>query len=137
MFPMSPPSSFPQRPLNFYSERRCAELTEELASQRAEFSRLRAELESEGRTLQGRLEDMRVSEEEKRREEERQREGEEVYVGTDTDRDFLTPCPFVSDSMSHCLCVPELQRLLAEKDKLVSETLSQMDTLRQGNVSSV
>ncbi|XP_008313185.1 kinesin-like protein KIF20A isoform X2 [Cynoglossus semilaevis] len=56
------------------SERRCAELTEELANQRAEFSRLRAELESEGRTLQGRLEDMRVSEEEKRREEERQRE---------------------------------------------------------------
>lgn len=48
-----------------------------MANQRAESSHLRAELESEGEALRGRLEEMRRSEEERRREEEREKQGEE------------------------------------------------------------
>ncbi|XP_058476881.1 kinesin-like protein KIF20B isoform X2 [Solea solea] len=55
-----------------HSESRCAELTEELANQRAEFSRLRAALESEGGALRGQLEGMERSQEEKRTDERRE-----------------------------------------------------------------
>ncbi|XP_034425713.1 kinesin-like protein KIF20A isoform X2 [Hippoglossus hippoglossus] len=65
-----------------HSENRCKELMEELANQRAEFSRLRAELDSEGGALRGRLEGRKREEREK----------------------------------------PELQRVLMDKGKLVSET---------------
>ncbi|XP_026170456.1 kinesin-like protein KIF20A [Mastacembelus armatus] len=58
-----------------HSEKRCVALTEELANQKAEFSHqlrsLRAELESEGAALRGRLEGLERSEEERRRNEER------------------------------------------------------------------
>ncbi|XP_022599000.1 kinesin-like protein KIF20A [Seriola dumerili] len=56
------------------SENRCVELTEELANQKAEFSHLRAELESEGGALQERLEEIERSKEERRREEEREKQ---------------------------------------------------------------
>ncbi|XP_051795633.1 kinesin-like protein KIF20B isoform X3 [Acanthochromis polyacanthus] len=46
------------------SENRCSELTEALTNQRAEFSRVRAELQSEGGALRGRLEEMERREEE-------------------------------------------------------------------------
>ncbi|XP_035002284.1 kinesin-like protein KIF20B isoform X2 [Hippoglossus stenolepis] len=48
-----------------HSENRCKELMEELANQRAEFSRLRAELDSEGGALRGRLEGRKREEREK------------------------------------------------------------------------
>ncbi|XP_023262141.1 kinesin-like protein KIF20B [Seriola lalandi dorsalis] len=57
-----------------HSENRCVELTEELANQKAKFSHLRAELESEGGALRGRLEEMDRSQEERRREEEREKQ---------------------------------------------------------------
>lgn len=57
------------------SENRCVELREELANQKAEFSHqlqsLRAELESEGGALRGRLEEMQ-------RNQEREKEGEKM-----------------------------------------------------------
>ncbi|XP_072228973.1 uncharacterized protein [Leuresthes tenuis] len=55
-----------------HRESRCEQLREELANQRAEFTNqlqgLRAELESEGGALRGRLEEVERSEEERRRE---------------------------------------------------------------------
>ncbi|XP_034425712.1 kinesin-like protein KIF20A isoform X1 [Hippoglossus hippoglossus] len=74
-----------------HSENRCKELMEELANQRAEFSRLRAELDSEGGALRGRLEGRKREEREK----------------------------------------PELQRVLMDKGKLVSETVTQIETVKQ------
>ncbi|XP_062234457.1 kinesin-like protein KIF20B [Platichthys flesus] len=72
-----------------HSENRCKELMEELANQRAEYSRLRAELDSEGGALRGRLEE--------RKREERVK--------------------------------PELQRVLMDKEKLVSGAVTQTESV--------
>ncbi|KAG7217810.1 hypothetical protein INR49_020890 [Caranx melampygus] len=56
------------------SHNRCVQLTEEVANQKAEFYRLRVELESEGGDLRRRLEEMERSEEERRTEEEREKQ---------------------------------------------------------------
>ncbi|XP_044034097.1 kinesin-like protein KIF20B isoform X3 [Siniperca chuatsi] len=86
-----------------HSESRCVELREELANQKAEFSRqlqsLRAELESEGGALRERLEEMERSEEERRRNQESERE--------------------------------ELRRVASEKEKLMEESRRQTETLRK------
>ncbi|XP_029383575.1 kinesin-like protein KIF20A [Echeneis naucrates] len=57
-----------------HSKKRCVDLTEELANQKAEFSCLSATLESEGVTLRRRLEEMKRLEEERRREEEEEKQ---------------------------------------------------------------
>ncbi|CAB1451550.1 unnamed protein product [Pleuronectes platessa] len=73
-----------------HSENRCKELVEELANQRAEYSRLRAELDSEGGALRGRLGGRKREEREK----------------------------------------PELQRVLMDKEKLVSEAVTQTESVK-------
>ncbi|XP_060951485.1 kinesin-like protein KIF20B [Limanda limanda] len=74
-----------------HRENRCKELLEELANQRAENSRARAEPDSEGGALRGR--------EEGRKREEREK--------------------------------PELQRVVMDQEKLVSEAVTQTETVKQ------
>ncbi|XP_070783499.1 kinesin-like protein KIF20A [Enoplosus armatus] len=86
-----------------HSENMCVKLREELANQRADFSRqlqsLRGELESEGGALRGRLQEMERSEEERRRNQEREK--------------------------------GELHRVASEKDKLIEESQRQTESLRK------
>ncbi|XP_039992224.1 kinesin-like protein KIF20A [Xiphias gladius] len=100
-----------------HSENRCVELTEELANHKAEFSRLRAELESEGAALRGRLEEMARSEEERKRDWDREKqelhrvltEKEKLLEETHRQRETLT------QELEHLK--EELQRRKEEEEK--------------------
>ncbi|TMS22335.1 Kinesin-like protein KIF20B [Larimichthys crocea] len=85
------------------SQDRCVELSEQLANQKAEFTRqlqsLRVELESEGGALRGRLQEVERSEKERRRHLERENE--------------------------------ELLRVSSEKEKLIEESYRETETLRR------
>ncbi|KAG7218013.1 hypothetical protein INR49_020708 [Caranx melampygus] len=107
------------------SHNRCVQLTEEVANQKAEFYRLRVELESEGGDLRRRLEEMERSEEERRTEEEREKQGEEEEA-----EPGLFFCGAMTTGKQEVMW--GVHRVLTEKEALVTETHGQIEVLQRG-----